>query len=303
MGSRFTLRPPDDYLLKRDVCSYGYFLLAPNAWSPRRMTFARRLDLPEGVATLALAQPDDRPGAEIRVVADRALSRRERGEASRLLGRMLRFDDDSVQEFHKVDPRWRTSGRGRIFRSPTLFEDVVKTITSCNVTWGGTTRMNERLCAVINPAFPRPEQLAKRRPASLRGRCGVGYRDVRLVELGRMFARGEVTQEWFEAPDRSDEEVYKRLLSLPGVGPYAAANIMQLLGRYSRLALDTEAVKHGREALGMEGSPRQIERRLAAHYETFGRHRFRSYWFELWTRHEALRGPAWTWPGAGREET
>ena len=30
-----------------------------------------------------------------------------------------------------------------------------------------------------------------------------------------------------------------RLLALPGVGPYAAAHVMMLLGRYSRLVLDS----------------------------------------------------------------
>jgi hypothetical protein len=43
------------------------------------------------------------------------------------------------------------------------------------------------------------------------------------------------------------------LIALPGVGPYAAANIMQLLGRYHRLPLDTESVAHGRNVLGLKG--------------------------------------------------
>src|SRR5690554_3257452 len=98
------------------------------------MTLTRVLRLEEGAATLVIAQPDDRPGATLRVQSDRALSARERATATRLLTRMLRLDDDGIEEFHRVDPRWKKSGRGRLFRSPTFFEDIVKTVTSCNVT-------------------------------------------------------------------------------------------------------------------------------------------------------------------------
>ena len=36
-----------------------------------------------------------------------------------------------------------------------------------------------------------------------------------------------------------DEELAARLLALPGVGPYAAAHVMMLLGRYTPLVLDS----------------------------------------------------------------
>ena len=207
---------------------------------------------------------------------------------------MLRTEDPQLARFHDLDPRWASSGRGRVFRSPTLFEDVVKTVTSCNVTWKGTINMNRRLCAVINPAFPRPGQLARKRPATLRARCGVGYRDVRLVELGRVFRDPEVTIA-LEDMSRTDDAVHRELLALPGVGPYAAANIMQLLGRYSRLAVDTELIGHGRGTLGMKGNDRAVAKAMETHYAPFDDQKFRSYWFEKWVHYESKHGPAWTW--------
>jgi N-glycosylase/DNA lyase len=39
--------------------------------------------------------------------------------------------------------------------------------------------------------------------------------------------------------DLSDDELEQRLLAIAGVGPYAAAHIMMLLGRHSRLVLDS----------------------------------------------------------------
>lgn len=295
MPSSFTIPVPCDYLFKRDVCSYGYFLLAPNLWDPRDQTLTRPLELERGVAVLTLSQTAAKRGAPLGVTSDRGLLKKERDEATRLLTRMLRLDDPHIAEFHKLDPRWKKGGRGRLFRSPSFFEDLVKTVTSCNVTWPSTMTMNVRFCEVLSPGFPSPRQFARTRPATLRARCSVGYRDVRLVELGRMVASGEIEAAWFEDPANSDEAVYKALLELPGIGPYAAANMMQLLGRFSRLALDSESVRHGKTVLGFSGAERAIMKRLAAHYEPFGSQKFRSYWFELWDHYEQKRGPAWTW--------
>eukprot|EP00913_Durusdinium_trenchii_P005953 g5565.t1 len=220
---------------------------------------------------------------------DRTLARGEQGEARSQITRMLRLDEDraSVRAFHRVDPRWRRSGRARLFRSPTLFEDVIKTVTSCNVAWPSTVNMNKRLCQTLGArcenahAFPTAQKMARTRPGTLRGRCRVGYRDQRMVDLAKLFVRGEIDEMWLSDPATDDEDVFQFLVTLPGIGPYAASNIMQLLGRYSRIALDTESVRHGKTVLGMTGTDAQIMKKVAAHFEPFGEHKFKSYWFEL----------------------
>lgn len=298
-GSVLRVPVPDDYLFRRDVCSYGYFLLAPNRWDPAAGVLGRTLEVGGSgswcTVRLLIDQPSDEPGGPVRVRCDRRLDRSQSGEVKRLVARMLNLDDDGVREFHRIARPFRKSGRARLFRSPTLFEDVIKTVTSCNVAWTSTIRMNERLCAVINPAFPRPGQLARRRPGTLRARCGVGYRDVRMVELARLFAQDAPEVAGLEDEGRADTEVYEQLLGLPGIGPYAASNIMQLLGRYGHLPVDTETMRHARSFLGMDGPERELRRRVEEHYERFGDHRFRAYWFELWSDYERRRGPAWTW--------
>ena len=295
MGSTLTIKPPSDYLFRRDVCSYGYFLLAPNLWNPADLSLTRPLDLEGGVAVVEITQPSNRRGGDIKLRCARRLERSEQRDAREQVSRMLNLDDDGVRAFHKADPRWKRSGRGRLFRSPTFFEDVIKTVTSCNVTWPSTMNMNARLCEVVHPAFPRASQLARKRPAMLRAKCGVGYRDERIVQLAKMFVSGALDPEWFEDPETTDDEAYQALLDLPGIGPYAGANIMQLLGRYGHLALDTESLRHARNVLGWKGKDGPLFKRLKKHYEQYGEHRFRSYWFELWNFYEAKKGPAHTW--------
>lgn len=300
---------PDDYSLPRDACSYGYFLLAPNHWDVEEQSLSRPLRLPGGVAQVHLTQPAG-PGAPLVARTSRTLRAPDKAALRGQVTRMLRLDEDAahVAGFHRLDPRWKRSGRGRLFRSPTMYEDVIKTITSCNVTWPGTVQMNRRLCEVLGEAipvggggggggggFPDEARVARARPQMLRARCRVGYRDARLIEVSRLFARGAIRPAWFEDPSTPDDDVYDALIELPGVGPYAASNIMQLLGRYSRLPLDTESVRHGRTVLDMKGTSAQVMKQVRAHFAPFGAQAFRSYWFEMWEFYESKHGKAWTW--------
>jgi 3-methyladenine DNA glycosylase/8-oxoguanine DNA glycosylase len=313
----FSLDAPTDFDLPRDCCSYGYFLLWPNFWDVSTRTFSRVLDAGDGPVGVVIAQK--RAGGPLRVTTSRALGRTQKHEVVRQLTRMLRLDESAadIAAFHRVDPRWKEPGNGRLCRSPTFFEDVVKTITSCNIQWPGTMEMNRRLCQVVGEklvlppirrggaalelySFPTAKKLARTRPSTLRARCRVGYRDVRLVEIAKRFATGKIDPAWFENPRTPDDDVHAALLDLPGVGPYAAANIMQLLGRYGRLPLDTESVRHGKAVLGMTGTSAQIMAQVREHFAPFGENAFRSYWFELRTFYESKHGPAHTW---AREST
>jgi len=313
LGTTLTIRVPSDFVLRRDCCSYGYFLLAPHRWDPEAETFSTAMDLGEaGAVRLRVTQPPARgatpgrgftprtlKGRDLKVRADRPLDRSAQRVVRARLTRMLRLDEDAacIRAFHRVDPRWRGSGRGRVFRSGTLFEDVVRTVTSCNVQWPSTVVMNERLCAVLGRegAFPPPRKLKRARASTLRARCRVGYRDRRLLDLADLFERGAIDEAWLTDPSVEDAAVFEWLCELPGIGPYAAANIMQLLGRYARLPMDTETVRHARTVLGMEGSDRELMARVEEHFAPFGDQAFRSYWFELWSFYESRRGPSWTW--------
>lgn len=310
------IRVPADFVLARDACSYGYFLLAPNVWEPESATLTRAFELSGGPAVLRISQrgvPRARAGAiagarthwsamrgnDLCVRCSRGLSRSEQGDVRAQITRMLRLDEDEreISAFHRVDARWKREGRGRLFRSPTLFEDIIKTVTSCNVQWPSTVHMNLRLCEVLGRggAFPSPVRLARARAATLRARCRVGYRDARIIELARLHARGEIDEAWLSSARTRDDDVFLFLKTLPGIGPYAAANIMQLLGRYARLPLDTESVRHGRVVLGFEGSDAQVMRQVHEHFAPFGDQAFRSYWFELWAFYERKAGPSEGW--------
>ncbi|MEE9212619.1 MAG: hypothetical protein V3U29_08200 [Phycisphaeraceae bacterium] len=294
--SILTLKLPARFDLASAVCRYGYFLLAPNRWDPR----TRRLHRPlQGHndriihVTISHAPSSDR----LRIVCDRRVRPDERPQIRRHVARMLRLDEDFAA-WHKLHPAARRARFDRLFRSPTLFEDIVKTITGCNVTWPNTIRMNTLLCEKVGGgAFPTPKQLAAVRPGTLKARCKVGYRAERIVRLARQVVRGELDLDWFENPTHSTQAVYDRLRKIHGIGHYAAANLCQLLGRYDRIAIDTETYRHFRQVhqLSTPDDPRKLHPTIEAHFARYAPYQFLAYWFELWTGYEKRFNDARTW--------
>src|SRR5205807_1593290 len=60
----------------------------------------------------------------------------------------------------------------------------------------------------------------------------------------------------------SDDEVASRLLALPGIGPYGTAHMMMLLGRHSRLILDSWTRPKYAHVNGRKASDATVERRF-----------------------------------------
>ncbi|MEM8782866.1 MAG: hypothetical protein AAGE65_08400 [Planctomycetota bacterium] len=300
-GSKLQLAVPRGFSLKHAVCSYGYFLLAPNYWDIHRRALGRPLRDGDGrLVRCVIRQVGGRSGKPLEIVANRTLERKHHAGLKAQVTRMLRLDEDQRDWFHAC-PDAKKAGFGRMFRSPTLFEDMIKTITSCNVSWRNTITMNRRMCEQIGDGgFPTPEQIVDFGETRLKERCRVGYRAERIVRLARNVTEGTLDLDWFEDANRSTDELFDALKAIHGLGPYAAGNLCHLIGKYDRLAIDTETYRHfclhydlkrPKDAAGI----RKLERRIEKHYAAFAPFQFKAYWFELWRDYESRYGRAWTW--------
>lgn len=168
------------------------------------------------------------------------------------LRHMLRLDED-LSVFYALaaddpDLSWVCSGAGRLTRSATVFEDVVKTLCSTNCHWSATRRMVTALVDHLGEpaadgtgrAFPTPAAMAAAPVSFYTDTVRAGYRARSLREIARRVAEGEADLECLVGPGAiSDEEAAARLQSLPGIGPYAAAHVALMLGRYSQVLLDS----------------------------------------------------------------
>ena len=194
---------------------------------------------------------------------------------------MLRLDAD-LSAFYAVaaaDPElsWAAAGAGRLLRSPTVFEDVVKTICTTNCAWSATVRMTTALVDHLGleapdgrRAFPTPAAMAGADEAFYRDVVRAGYRGAYLRSLAESVAEGRLDLEALNDPELSDDEVAERLIALPGCGPYATAHIMMLLGRYSRLVLDSWTRPTYARLRGRKAADRTIERRFRPYRDYAG---------------------------------
>jgi len=281
MASVLTLPVSSDFQLARAVCTYGYYRLAPNHWEGDAGRLIRPLrDAAGRSMTVRITQSHAQRKLTIR--CDCKLGADDRTAVKQQVRRMLRTDED-MRPWRRMHKPAARAGFGRLFRSPTLFEDIVKTITSCNISWAGTQTMNRRLVEQLGGGdFPTPGQFAAMQPRKLQTMCRVGYRAPRLIKLARQICDGTLDLAWFESEQRQSDELFEALLRIDGVGPYAAGNILQHLGHYDRLPVDSELVRHLKESRGVEGSLTEVTRRAHEVYDRYAPYQFLAYWFELW---------------------
>jgi 3-methyladenine DNA glycosylase/8-oxoguanine DNA glycosylase len=241
--------------LARTLASHGFVDLAP--MRPDPASGSLEITLPAGRGrprTVRIHPSSDGHGAM--TVLGPAPSGRALERLTATVRHVLRLDAD-LSPFYALaagdpDLAWATAGAGRMVRSPTVFEDVVKTICTTNCAWSATRRMVHALVEHLGEpapgappsgpfgrAFPAPERMAEAGEGFYREVARAGYRGPYLLALARGVAAGELDLEALADPELPDAEVERRLLALPGVGPYAAAHIMMTLGRYHRLILDS----------------------------------------------------------------
>jgi 3-methyladenine DNA glycosylase/8-oxoguanine DNA glycosylase len=166
-------------------------------------------------------------------------------------------------------------------------------VCTTNCSWALTTRMVTALVQHLGEpaptagaegwwgrAFPTPEAMASVGERFYREVVRAGYRAPALQALARSVAEGRVELEPLGKPDGlSDDEVEARLVELPGVGPYAAAHVMLVLGRYSRLILDSwTRPKYAR----LRGSRRPVsDAAILRRFRRYGRWAGLAFWLYL----------------------
>jgi 3-methyladenine DNA glycosylase/8-oxoguanine DNA glycosylase len=256
---------------RRTLASHGVASLPPSRIDEEAWTLEVTLPIPRGARTVGVASATD-GSAAVEVVG--AVGARGHATLLAQLRHMFRLDED-LSPFYLVardDPQlaWAAAGAGRMLRSPTVFEDVVKTICTTNCAWGGTVRMVTALVdnlGVRAPGgrrtFPSADAMAAAGEDFYRDVARAGYRGAYLRALADDVASGVLDLEELTDPGLPVDEIEARLLSLPGVGPYAAAHVMLTsLGRYSRLVLDSWTRPTYAKLTGRKAGDRTIERKF-----------------------------------------
>lgn len=275
--------------LARTLHSHGVATLPPQQIDAQAWTLQTTLALGDSRAsTITITIRAGAPG-QVTVETDGVLPPQTASQLLVTARRLLNLDQD-LSRFYALaaaDPAlaWATAGAGRMLRGPAVFEDVVKTICTTNCSWSATTRMVTRLVADLGPpapdgrrAFPSPAAMAGAGEEFYRDVVRAGYRGRYLIRLAADVADGHLDLEQLRDPALPDAEVSRRLLALPGVGPYAAAHVMLTsLGRYRQLILDSWTRPTYARLTGRPAADTTIQRR----FRRFGDYAGLAFWLFL----------------------
>ena len=288
----FELKATQPFSLVSVIQSHGWAKLAPFQTSEESKHLSYILQLKNG-QVIPLNISENHSG--VSVALSETVSQFDIAEIESAVTWMLALDDyfgDFYQLIRK-EPKLsqvEENAQGRLLRSPTLFEDVIKTILTTNTTWTGTIRMTGMLVEQFgksvtgNPigrAFPSPGSIASSDEQTLRDQTRLGYRAPYILELARQVDSGSLDLEELKIRELPSEEVFNKLFSIRGIGNYAAANLLMLLGHYEYIPIDSWAVKLvSNEFFG--GNPIQSTQVIEV-FESWGEWKGLAYWLWNWS--------------------
>src|SRR5256712_5768573 len=241
-----TIKTPDNFNFRRTVLSHGWCALPPFEFNKESWTLFRVLGSDKPVTVKISAW-----NGAIKVAVSRRLGREAAQKIARDVRHMFRLDDD-LSEFYQVveaEPEFAwiaNEGAGRLLRSPTVFEGLVKMICPTNCSWALTEKMVNGLVNELGSqsddgrkSFPSAAAMAQESVKFFKDKIRAGYRAPYLQELSQRVASGSLKVEDWLTTDLTMKERLKEMKSVKGVGIYSAENLLKLLGGYDGLALDS----------------------------------------------------------------
>ena len=288
---KLTIPARQPFNFHNTVRSHGWYQMAPFVYDKESniLNYVIRLKTGKVLKIQIREAPDG-----ISVEANKKLTKAEVSDLTEAVIWMFGLDMDfsAFYAVAKKEPKLthvEQKAYGRVLRSPTLFEDVLKTILTTNTLWTATKRMNLNLMNQFGPtlnessekrAFPSPTEIAASSPEVLKEAVRVGYRAPSIHELAVRVASGELDLESLKTSNLPTLELRKELLKIKGVGPYAAANLLLILGRGDFIPVDSWALKLVSHEWydGEPVTPKQVEE----HFEKWGEFKGLAYWFWDW---------------------
>ncbi|MCK5428626.1 MAG: hypothetical protein KAI94_04095, partial [Anaerolineales bacterium] len=108
----------------------------------------------------------------------------------------------------------------------------------------------------------------------------LGYRTEYVYQLAQRITSGELDLEGLQNTDLPTPELKKELLVIKGIGNYAVATLLMLIGRYDELAVDT-AFRQFVSKKYFDGE-RPTDAEAQTIYAEWGEWKYLAYWFDIW---------------------
>jgi N-glycosylase/DNA lyase len=279
---------PDNFNFRRTVYSHGWYDLPPFELDKENWILTRVFDI-ENSAPMSASIREAEGGLEIEVFGE--AGEETTAQIIKDFRHCLRLDENYSQFYKLTDKRkhfrWISeTSSGRLLRSPTVFEDLIKTICTTNCSWALTKKMVVNLVDKLGDksadgrkSFPTPAKIAAQPVEFYRDEIRAGYRSPYFPELANKILNGEIDVESWLKSDSPTKDLKKQIKSIKGCGDYAAENLFKLLGRYDGLALDSYLRMRFAKIHNSEQPAADEE--IYEHYAAFGEWRGLVLWLDM----------------------
>ncbi len=297
-ASRKEVSVPPGFSLKATVLSHGWHECAPMNWSEGGRCFQTIESEGDRAHRVSVVDGNSRRTPRLFITVDGGSL--DKGSLQRSTDRLritLGLDRD-LSEFYELcedHPRLKLIppiGGGRLIRSASMTENILKALCSTNVNWTQAVKMINRI-AQLGPhvphfrnltAWPAPRDILRAGERYLNEVCRLGYRTESILAFCRSVCDGRFDPESLDTlasdPAVSSDELLALLRSIHGIGPSSAHALLGFLGRHDRLSIDSATVAHVAQlhTRGRKPTNKQIERV----YAPYGRWKNLVYWCENW---------------------
>jgi 3-methyladenine DNA glycosylase/8-oxoguanine DNA glycosylase len=281
------IKKPEGFKFIPTVLSHGWYELPPFKFDVNTGVLERVIQLKTG-KIVDLRIYEDLNYINIEIASLNPVSEVESAEVISTIQIILNLSQDLTAFYASLtnEHKWIIDHRlGRLLISPTVWEDVVKTILTTNTTWNITVAMSQRLTLIGEKSkegkvcFPTPQKVASMDLATLNSIIRAGYRAEYIHTLANTICEEKINIELWRQPGIPTNELYKHIKSIKGVGDYAAGSILKLLGRFDQIGIDSACRTVFQENLnnGIKATDNEIQN----YYEKFGRWRGLVSWFDI----------------------
>ena len=283
-----TLDVPQNFSFRHTIHSHGWSDLSPFQLNAENQTLSRVFTDENGKNPVSAVIGEKDGKLRIDVSGENF----DEVKITRDIRHCLRLDDD-LSDFYKLVKKEKSiawiadANAGRLLRSPTVYEDLVKTICTTNCSWSLTKKMVTNLVEKLGEpaadgsirAFPTAEAMANVSAEFYREEIRAGYRSPYFAELAEAVAAGKLNPESWLNSDLPTNELKREMKKVKGVGNYAAENLLKLVGSYEGLALDSWVraqfyKKHNADVVCED-------RKIEDFYEKFGVWRGLALWCDM----------------------
>jgi len=191
-------------------------------------------------------------------------------------------------------------GAGRMLRSASMAENIVKAICATNVNWTQAVKMINRI-SQLGPcvphfrnlnAWPTPNEIVRAGEDYLRDVARLGYRvESILAFCDDVASKRTNPEDLFDLSSRNgtaSDELLARLKQIRGIGPSSAHFLLSALDRHDRLSIDSATLAFVSQVHlnGKKATPKHVEKI----YAPYGSWKNKVWWYEQWLTWDTARG-------------